>query len=73
MALQAKDLALSPQWPGSLLWCRLSPWLRNYHMPWAWPKIQTKKTERASYHHGVHFKYLINLYVSYASIKLKFF
>jgi len=31
---QIKDLALSLQWLGSLLWHRFSPWPGNVHMPW---------------------------------------
>ena len=37
VAQQVKDLALSVQWPGSLLWCGFDPWPRNFCMPWAWP------------------------------------
>ena len=35
--LEVKDLALS------LLWCRLHPWLRNFHIPWAQTKKKKKK------------------------------
>ena len=37
-----RDPALSPQWLGSLLWCRFDPWPRKFYMPWAWPE---KKVE----------------------------
>ena len=30
--------ALPLLWLRSLRWCRFNPWLRNSHMPWAWPK-----------------------------------
>ena len=33
-----KDLALSLQQLGWLLWCRFSPWSQNFHMPWVQPK-----------------------------------
>ena len=33
-----KDLALSLQWRGSLLWCRFYPWPRNFHLLRAWPR-----------------------------------
>ena len=36
---QVKDLALSVQELGSLLWHRFDPWPRNFHMPWVQPKI----------------------------------
>ena len=36
--LAVKDLAWSLLWLGSLLWCAFDPWLRNFHMPQAWPK-----------------------------------
>ena len=32
MVQQVKDLVLSQQWLGSLLWCRFEPWHRNFHM-----------------------------------------
>ena len=39
---QDKDLSLSLQQLGLLLWCRLNPWPRNFCMPQAWPKTKTK-------------------------------
>ena len=38
-----KDLAWSLQQLGLLLWRGFSPWLRNFHMPPAWPKEGEKK------------------------------
>ena len=38
-----KDLALSLQWPGLMLWHGFYPWLRNFRMPWALPKKKKKK------------------------------
>ena len=35
---QVKDLALSLQQLGSLLWHGFNPWLENFHMLWEWPK-----------------------------------
>lgn len=37
-----KDLTLSLQWLWSLLWCRISPWLRNFRMLGAWPQKKKK-------------------------------
>ena len=33
-----KDLALSLQWLGLLLWHRFDPWPGNFYMLWAWLK-----------------------------------
>jgi len=38
VAQKVKDLALSLQWFGLLLWCKFNPWLRNFHRPQAQPK-----------------------------------
>ena len=38
MAQQVKDLVLSLQQLGLLLWYRFDPWPGNFHMPWLWPK-----------------------------------
>ena len=35
---QVKDLALSLQWFGSLLWHRFNPWPQNFHKLHMWPK-----------------------------------
>ena len=49
MAQQVKDLVLSPQQLGLLLWCRFNPcprfdpWPRNFHMPWVWPKKERQE------------------------------
>ena len=40
-----KDLMLSLQWLGSLLWCRFNPWPKNFHMPQAWPKKKDTKED----------------------------
>ena len=45
MAQQGKDLALSVQWLGSLLRCRFSPWLGNFHML----QVQTEKKKINKY------------------------
>ena len=45
MAQQVKDLVLSLQWLGSLLWILFDSWLRNFHTPWVQPK---KKKRRKS-------------------------
>ena len=49
MAQWVKDLALSLQWLGPLLWCGFNPWPRNFHMPWAWPKKKKKKFEQTQW------------------------
>ena len=38
MAQQVKDLALSLQWLGLLLWHRFNTWPGNFHMLWVQPK-----------------------------------
>ena len=38
VAQHVKDLVLSLQRLGLLLWCRFDSWPRNFHMPQAWPK-----------------------------------
>ena len=45
MVQQVKNLALSPQMLGLLLWCRFDPWPWNFHMSWAWPRKKKKKIE----------------------------
>ena len=40
-----KDLALSLQQHGSLLWHGFDPWLENFHMLWVWPKFFLKNDE----------------------------
>ena len=40
---QVKNLALSLQWLGLLLWCRFYPWPGNFHVLW----VQPKKAEYA--------------------------
>ena len=42
MVQQGKDLALSLQWFGSVLWYRFDPWLENFHVPWVQPKKKKK-------------------------------
>ena len=41
--LAAKDLALSLQWLGWLLWHRSDPWPGNFCMLWSWPKKKREK------------------------------
>ena len=38
MAQQVKDLVLSLQWLGFLLWHRFDPWPGNFHVPQVQPK-----------------------------------
>ena len=38
MVQQVKDLVVSLQWLGLLLWSGFDPWPGNSHMPWAWLK-----------------------------------
>ena len=46
MAQQIKDPALSLLWLGLLLWCRFSPWPRNFCMPSAWPRPNTTQQNK---------------------------
>ena len=46
MVQQVKDLVLSLQQLGSLLWHKLDSWPRNFHMPWAWPKKTLHKSRQ---------------------------
>ena len=43
-----KDPVLSLQQLGSLLWCRFSPWPRNFHMLQAWQKKKKKEREKSN-------------------------
>lgn len=45
---RVKELALSLQWFGLLLWRRFSPWPRTLHMPWAWSILPPSKTEQTN-------------------------
>ena len=45
---RVKELALSLQWFGLLLWRRFSPWHRTLHMPWAWSILPPSKTEQTN-------------------------
>ena len=44
MAQWVKDLALSRQWLGSLLWGGFDPLPQNFHMPWVCLKIRIIKS-----------------------------
>ena len=47
MVQWVKDLALSLQWLGLLLWCGFRPWPRNFCMSQAWPQNeQTNKKQK---------------------------
>ena len=41
--IAVKDLMLSLQWLGSLLWCGFNPWPWNFHVPWVEPKPKRYK------------------------------
>ena len=41
-----KDLVLSMQQLGLLLWHKFDPWPRNFHMPQVWPKKKKKKERK---------------------------
>ena len=45
--LWVKDLALSLQQAGSLLWHGFNPWPRNFHMPQMRPKKKKKKKKKS--------------------------
>ena len=40
VAQQVKDLALSLQQRGLLLWLVFDPWPKNFYMPWAQPPLK---------------------------------
>ena len=48
MAQWVKDLVLSLQWLGLLLWCGFDPWPRNFHMLEVQPKKKKKNLENIS-------------------------
>ena len=43
VAQQVKDLELSLQQLRLLMWCKVSPWPGNFHMPWVWQKKKERK------------------------------
>ena len=43
---QVKNLAMSLQWLGSLLWCGFNPWPRNFYMPHAMGAAKKIKTSK---------------------------
>ena len=52
------DLIPSPaQWVKDLalpkLWLGLDPWLKNFHMPWVWPKKKKREREKLAEFLGV--------------------
>ena len=51
MVQKVKDLALSLQWLGSLLWHLFDPWPWNFYRLWALPKLKKERSSRiqASY------------------------
>ena len=51
-----KDLVLSVQCLGLLLWCRLDPCPGNFHMLQAWPKKKKKEREREMFSHIFFYK-----------------
>ena len=54
MAQWVKDLALSLEWAGYLLWHRFDPWLGNFYMPWAQPPPPPKKNAQSKTETKVH-------------------
>ena len=40
---RVKDLELSLQWPGLLLWHGFDPWSRKFHTPQVWPKKRERE------------------------------
>ena len=46
VAQQVKDLVLSLQHLGLLLWCVFDLWPRNIHRPWAQPKKEEEEEEK---------------------------
>ena len=48
---QIKDLALSLQWFGLLLWHGFDPWSGNVHMPQAWPERKKSSSDFIPFPH----------------------
>ena len=57
---QIKDLALSLQWFGLLLWHGFDPWSGNVHMPQAWP--ERKKSFKSLHQISFHFLTDLSIY-----------
>ena len=53
VAQQVKDLMMSLQQPGSRMWCRFSPWPRDFHMLWACPCPKRRKSLNAKVDHFI--------------------
>ena len=45
MAQKIKDLALSLQWLGLLLWGRFDPGPENFHLLWVWLEKKKKASK----------------------------
>ena len=45
-----KDLVLSLQQPGSLLWCEFHLWLGNFHLLQVWPPKTPKTSQNSIYY-----------------------
>ena len=55
---QVKDPVLSLQWLGSLLWYRLDPWPRNFHIPHRYCQKQKQKPKHRMM--GLYGRYIFN-------------
>ena len=53
MAQEIKDLALSLEWLGLLLWYGFT-WPRHFSRTWVWPRKKKKKKEREREVHNLH-------------------
>ena len=70
MAQWVKDLVLSLQWLGSLLWCRFDPWPGSIHMLQSQP--QTEKKIRFTVYITLTFTRQALFPVSFPSIKVNY-
>ena len=59
MVQWVKDPTLLQLWHQSQLWLTFSPWPRNFHMLWVWPKKNQKEKRKERKHHIQHLSQLV--------------
>ena len=70
MAQWIKDLVLSLEYLGFLLWCRFSRWPGYFHMPWARPQKKKEKLMEKNMHAFVCEILLIIMWFKYMTIEI---
>lgn len=63
---EVKDLVLLLQWPGLLLWCRVNPWPRNFHVPRVWQekkKRKRRKKSKSQCHNTLHVSIFAHMHI----------